>query len=129
KDIEYAISKDVAIELSRKEYVVYRNQSVLSDRFLKLLFHVLENDEEESIDNIRQKFDLKITNGGNTFYINGNKISKVDFNLISICNNSDEFILVTDDKKLLNSAKLILGKKRCCNSLEFFSYLDELIIC
>ncbi|MPQ43888.1 hypothetical protein [Clostridium tarantellae] len=128
-DMEYFISNDVAIELSRKEYTVYKNQSVLSDRFLKLLSHMLEINEEKNMDNIRRKFDLKITNGGNTFYINGNKISKVDFNLISICNESEEYILVTDDKKLLNSAKIILGKKRCYNSNEFILFLNELVVC
>lgn len=115
KDVEFVIPRDVAMELSKKESVNYHNTPILSERFIKLLPRIIEVNDDINLDKFSESLEGKTTNGGITFYIYGNKISRTDLALIYLCSSNEKYVLVTDDKKLLKSGKLILGDERALN--------------
>lgn len=121
--IELKISQNIAGELSKKEFKDFKGVSVLSNRFIKLLKHIVESDtctleEAYSLDD-----NIKQGNNNNIYLSKGNKISLNDYSLIRICKNYKEYILVTEDKKMLKSAKLILDHSRV---LTFNEFIDDL---
>lgn len=103
------------MELSKKESVNYHNTPILSERFIKLLPRIIEVNDDINLDKFSESLEGKTTNGGITFYIYGNKISRTDLALIYLCSSNEKYVLVTDDKKLLKSGKLILGDERALN--------------
>ncbi len=126
KCIDFKISEDIAGELSVKEYAKFNEDFVLSNKFLKLLGHIISNNgpnfSKESIpsDIIKYEQNKKI------YLANGDKISINDYSLIDICENNVNYILVTDDKKLIRNAKTILNPSRALNFEEFLDELKEL---
>jgi len=125
KSIDYKISEDIAGELSVKEYVKFNEDFVLSNKFLKLLGHIISNNETNSniIDTGLPSDFIKYQQNKSIYLVNGDKISINDYSLIDICEKNKEYILVTDDKKLIRSAKIILNSSR---ALTFQEFLDEL---
>lgn len=121
EDIEFVIPREVAMELSKKESVNYNNTPILSERFINLLPRIIDVNDNINLDEFSESFEGKTTNGGITYYIYGNKISRTDLALIYLCSTDARYVLVTDDKKLLRSGKLILGDNRALN-------FDELMI-
>ncbi|MCB2292221.1 hypothetical protein LGK95_01545 [Clostridium algoriphilum] len=126
KCIDFKISEDIAGELSVKEYAKFNEDFVLSSKFLKLLGHIINNNvpnfskERISSDIIRYE------QNKNIYLVNGDKISINDYSLIDICKNNKNYILVTDDKKLIKNAKIILNSSRALNFEEFLDELKEL---
>lgn len=121
--VDFRISKDIAKELSQKEFKTYNEVQILSDKFLNILNHVLE--EEVNVLEDKLNVDIKRNERAGIFIINDNKLSTSDFNLLCICNKHKRFILVTEDKKLSNSARLIFNPTRVLNFAEFIDSLKE----
>jgi len=118
--VDFKISKNIAIELSQKEYKTLNGIPILSDKFLKLLDHIIDNDID--IDNSileMTNISIKFNSLTNMYSINDNKISLNDFNLISLCKSNRDYVLVTEDIKLQNSAKLILESNQILTFEEF----------
>ena len=125
KFVNFKISEDIAGELSVKEYVKFNEDFVLSNKFLKLLGHIITNNETDPNfieGNLPSNF-IKYQQNKNIYLVNGDKISINDYSLIDICEKNKEYILVTDDKKLIKSAKIILNSSR---ALTFQEFLDDL---
>jgi predicted nucleic acid-binding protein len=123
KNIDFKISEDIAGELSVKEYVKFNKDFVLSNKFLKLLGHIITI-EGPSFDKEYIQSDLiKYEKNKSIYLVNGDKISINDYSLIYICNKNKEYTLVTDDKKMIRSAKVLLDSSKVLN---FKQFLDEL---
>ena len=60
------------------------------------------------------------------YFVNGDKISINDYSLIDICEKNKDYILVTEDKKVIRSAKSILDASRILNFEEFLEELKQL---
>ena len=128
KSVDFKISEDIAGELSVKEYVKFNEDFVLSNKFLKLLGHIIPNDETSFTDGCITSDFIKYEKNKNIFLVNGDKISVNDYSLIDICKNNKDYILVTDDKKLIRSAKIILDSSRALTFPEFLNELRNLNI-
>ena len=126
--IDFKISEDIAGELSVKEYVKFNKDFVLSNKFLKLLPHIIKStDSVHTKEHIPSDF-IKYAQNKNVYFVNGDKISVNDYSLIDICENNKEYTLVTDDKKMLRSAKNILKSSKILNFQQFVQELKELEI-
>lgn len=123
--IDFKIYHYIAKELYVKEVKRFNGVPVLTDKFIKLLGHVINEDEikitEISNPNVSIKYDSK----KNIYYINSNKLSKNDYDLICICENYKQYTLVTEDKKIINSGKFILDSSRVLNFKEFLYDLEK----
>jgi len=124
--IDFKISEDIAGELSVKEYAKFNEDFVLSTKFLKLLGHIIKNIGPNCTEESLQNDYIKYEQDKNIYFVNGNKISINDYSLINICENNKNYILVTDDKKLIRSAKIILNSERILNFQEFLDELNDL---
>ncbi|GFZ29901.1 hypothetical protein CSC2_04270 [Clostridium zeae] len=105
------ISREVSEELVVKEMRLYKGQQVLSDRFCKLIFFIIETDITE-INKFYSTLDIKNTKKGNTYVDNKNKLSQNDLSLLYTCYLNSNLILVTEDKYLFNAAIGIIGEDR-----------------
>ena len=121
--IDFKISEDIAGELSVKEYVQFNKDFILSNKFLKLLGHIITNKGPSFSETCIESDFVKNEKNDSVYFNNGDKISINDYSLIDICEKNKEYILVTDDKKLIRSAKIILNSSR---ALTFQEFLDEL---
>lgn len=119
--INFTIPKVVANEVSRKEYRDYNGISVLSDRFLKLLQYIREDENSNDIEKFSNTISAKKMPGGCLYYINGNKLSDTDFILLYVCKEIVDSILVTNDKRLSNVAKDFIGEDRVLNFNEWIN--------
>lgn len=122
-NINFLIPKEVAKEISEKEFIVYQGTSVLSDRFLKLLPYIEEELNKEKINDFCYKIKAKKLLSG-IYYVNGNKLSKTDFMLLYLCSINENSVIVTEDKKLLKASKEILGNNKSINLKEFLIRLN-----
>ena len=68
-NINFLIPKEVAKEISEKEFIVYQGTSVLSDRFLKLLPYIEEELNKEKINDFCYKIKAKKLLSG-IYYVN-----------------------------------------------------------
>lgn len=124
--IDFKISQEIAVELSQKEFNELKGVPILTNRFIKLLGHIIDTyvciskDSKVLSDNIKQY------SNNNLYILKGNKISINDYGLIRICKSYTEYILVTEDKKMIKSARLVLGASRVLNFDEFIEDLKEL---
>jgi rRNA-processing protein FCF1 len=121
--IDFKISEDIAGELSVKEYVKFNNDFVLSNKFLKLLPHIITNKSPVFVKESLGSDLIKYNENKNMYFISGDKISINDYSLIDICEKNKDYILVTEDKKIIRSAKIILDSSRILN---FQQFLDEI---
>lgn len=126
KSIDFKISEDIAGELSVKEYVKFNEDFVLSNKFLKLLGHIITNNDSGFTEEFIPSDFIKYEQNKNIYLVNGDKISINDYSLIDIYEKNKDYILVTDDKKLIRSAKIILDSSRTLNFQEFLDELKEL---
>lgn len=124
--IDFKISEDIAGELSVKEYVQFNKDFVLSNKFLKLLGHIIHNSKISFTEDFLESHFIKYQKNDSIYFTNGNKISINDYNLIDICEKNKEYTLVTEDKKMLLSAKIILDSSRVLNFDQFLNELREL---
>ncbi len=127
KEIDFKISQDISIELSKKEFAKHNGIPVLTDKFLKLLNHIIDNEESE-FENCKFNYPIKHNINKSIYYIDENKLSRTDFNLLCICKSHENYILVTEDKKILSSAKIILPPSKTLNFNEFIQDLENLHI-
>lgn len=116
--IDFKIPQDIAGELSKKEFNKIEAVPVLTSRFIKLLPHIIYNDEPGTKINKDQENKIYI--------IKGNKISLNDYNLINICEKNRGYVLVTEDKKIQNTAKLLLDSSRVLTFNEFVNDLKKI---
>lgn len=123
EEIDFKIHQDIAGELSRKEFKQIKRVSVLSDRFIKLLDHII-NDNTSSVQNSTYSDFIRHNSNSNIYLVNGNKISVNDFTLIRVCKENENYILVTEDKKMINSAKHVLDSSRV---LTFKEFMEDLL--
>lgn len=100
------VLKEISEELVLKERIFYKGQQVLSERFCKLLFSILEIDKSEF-----SKF-LSIIEGKE---FKKRNLSENDLVLLYSCHLNKNFILVTEDKYLFNVSRDLLGEKRVMN--------------
>jgi hypothetical protein len=119
EEIDFKIHQDIAGELSRKEFKEINGVSILSDRFIKLLHHIINHDNNSSMESSTYGDFIKHNANSNMYFVNGNKISVNDFTLIRICKEYKDYILVTEDKKMINSAKHVLDSSRVFTFKEF----------
>lgn len=121
--VDYKIPQDIAGELSVKEFRDINGVPVLTDKFLKLLGHIINNDGSnfEKCDEKGSYTDLQY----NKYFLKTNKISMNDYTLIHICENYKEYTLVTEDKRILQSAENILDSSRILNFNEFIEELEK----
>ena len=121
--IDFKISEDIAGELSVKEYIKFKKDFILSNKFLKLLGHIINNNSPNNHEERLRDGFIKYEKNKNIYFVNGEKISINDYSLIELCENNKVYTLVTEDKKMLRSAKILLDSSRVLNFQEF---LDEL---
>jgi len=119
--VDFKISNDIANELSQKEYHKFKGMPILSEKFLKLINHIIYNNEIDNGVYDILNIDIKYNSHSKMYSINNNKISLNDFNLIILCKNNKEYFLVTEDKKMYNCAKLILEEGHVFTFQEFIS--------
>ena len=124
--IDFKISEDIAGELSVKEYVKFNGDFVLSNKFLKLLGHIITNNGPSFTKQCTPRDLIKYQQNKNIYFVNGDKISINDYSLIDICEKNKEYTLVTDDKKIIRSANVILDSSRVLNFQQFLDELREL---
>ena len=110
EDKKIKILKEVSQELVVKERREYKGQQVLSERFLNLILFIIEVDRE-SIKEFYAMLDIKYSKKGNA-YFDTNKLSENDLLLLYTCYLDNNIVLVTEDKRLFNTANYILGKDR-----------------
>lgn len=110
EDEKVKILKQVSQELVVKERREYKGQQVLSERFCKLLFFIIEVDMV-NIKEFYSMLNIKHSNKGNA-YFETNKLSENDLLLLYTCYLYDNLILVTEDKHLFSAARYILGEER-----------------
>ena len=126
ESIDFKITEDIAGELSVKEYVKFNQDFVLSDKFLKLLGHIIANKGPNFNEGCIPSDFIKYEQNKKVYMINGDKISINDYSLIDICKNNKDYTLVTDDKRMNRSAKIILDSSRVLNYEQFLDELREL---
>ena len=126
ESIDFKISEDIAGELSVKEYVKFNEDFVLSNKFLKLLGHIITNNDPSFTEDCIGSDFIKYEKNKNIYFVNGDKISINDYSLIEICEKNKDYTLVTEDKKMLRSAKIILDSSRVLNFQQFLDELREL---
>lgn len=128
EEIDFKIYHHIAAELSIKEFKDINGIPVLTDKFLKLLGHIINEDTVSSAEICKPNIDIKHDANKHIYTINGNKLSKNDYDLICICENNKQYTLVTEDKKMINSAKIILDPSRVLTFNEFLCDLKKLNI-
>lgn len=124
--IDFKIHQDIAGELSRKEFKEISGVAILSDRFIKLLNHIIydNNDNNGSMESSTYEDFIKHNPNSKMYFVNGNKISVNDFSLIRTCKKYKDYILVTEDKKMINSAKHVLDSSKVFTFKEFIEDLS-----
>ena len=124
--IDYKISQDIAGELSVKEYIRFNSEFVLSTKFLKLLGHIITNTGTSYSETPIESDFIKYENNKNIYFNNGDKISINDYSLIQICERNKGYTLVTEDKRMMRSAKIKLDSSRVLNFDQFLEELRQL---
>ncbi|CAH2214115.1 PIN domain-containing protein [Tepidibacter aestuarii] len=123
--IDFKIYHHIAAELSIKESRQFNGVSVLTDRFIKLLGHIINEDVVRLAQIHKPNICIKYDSNKHIYSINANKLSINDYSLIRICENHKQYTLVTQDKKIINSAKIILDPSRVLTFNEFLCDLKK----
>ncbi|WP_139906096.1 hypothetical protein [Clostridium thermarum] len=125
--IDYKVAKNIAGELSVKEYREFNGMPILTDKFLKLIDHIIEVDESIYEQDFTGIFSFRYDKNKNIYYIDDNKLSANDFSLIATCKKYEQYVLVTDDKRMYNSAKTLLGPSRVLSYKDFLTEIGKKI--
>ena len=125
ESIDFKIYHHIAGELYLKESREFDGVPALTDKFIKLLNHVIKEDEISFSEIYKPNISIKYDSNKQVYFVNGNKLSKNDYNLVCICENYKQYTLVTEDKKMINSAKLILDSSRVLTFNEFLYDLKK----
>lgn len=104
--VKYWISTSVVTELLNGEPLSVARDNHVSVDFGRMAEHII-NGATSMDPNWRENRLLVQTPEGEITYIEGNKVSAVDYDQIIICQNNPNFMLVTDDIRLFkNMARL-----------------------
>ena len=125
ESIDFKIYHHIAAELYIKEVREFDGAPVLTDKFIQLLNHIINEDEIKLSEIYKPNVSIKYDPNKHIYFINGNKLSRNDYNLICICENYKQYTLVTEDKKILNSSKIILDPSRVLTFNEFLCDLEK----
>lgn len=121
--VSFSISQSIAKELCKKEFNEINGIPVLSNKFLKLLNHIVDEEVDDINKNNKHNSKIKYHSKNDSYFVNGNKISNNDYNLICICQNNEKYTLVTGDKNILKSAASILEPSRI---MDFEQFIEDL---
>lgn len=124
--VDFKIHHHIAAELYIKESRKFNEVIAPTDRFVKLLDHIINEDVDQLLEIYKPNVVIKYDTNKNIYSINGNKLSRNDYNLIRICKNYKQYTLVTQDKKILSSAKIILDTSKVMTFNEFLCDLKKL---
>lgn len=124
--IDFWIYHGTALELSKKESTEIDGVQVLTDKFMKLLAHIINDDIVGSTEIHTPNIPVKYDANKQIYYINKNKLSTIDYKLICICKNNKYYTLVTDDKRMFKAAKGILPPSSVLTFSEFLNDIMEL---
>ncbi len=123
-DIVYKITNDSICELTRGCGELEQFFPKVSDKYKKLLKHIINNPSTivKKPDN-ENRFIIK--ENDEFCFIVGNLISSEDYSTIDLCRNNPNFILVTNDKKMLKSGHLVLRDSQLMNYDNFIEDLKK----
>lgn len=120
KKFKYIIPKNIAEEIAVKERCRYKGTYILSQRFLDLISYI-EDHKDIDIEDFINKNNIKVCENNKAYYFNDNKLSKNDLILISLANSTKNYIIVTEDKRILKASREILGYKKAITLEEFIT--------
>jgi hypothetical protein len=124
--IDYKIDNNVAMELIKGE----ENQFFpkMSKKYQDLLLnHMINNDCYVTSSLEKENRIIKEDKEGKLYIQTGNKISPTDYGLLIICQNNPDFILVSEDKKLIKNASRMFPQKRYIGSFaDFIKVIKEI---
>ncbi|MBF8984277.1 hypothetical protein IZY60_12085 [Lutibacter sp. B2] len=123
--VDFKIDHHIAGELSIKKFREIDGVPVLTYKFVKLLEHIIDEDVVKFLEIHKPNVCIKHDSNKYIYSINGNKLSRNDYKLICICEKYKQYTLVTQDKKLLNSAKIILNPSRVLTFNELLCDLKD----
>ena len=126
KNFKYIIPKNIAEEIAIKERCKYKDTYILSQRFLDLINHI-EDNKDIDIEDFIKSSNIRISENKEIYYLNNNKLSKSDLILIALAKNDKDYIIVTEDKRLLNSTREILGGEKAVTLEEFINVVEGFI--
>lgn len=126
EEADYKIHQDIAGELCKKEFKEINGTPILSDRFIRLLDHIINDENNSSTETNTDNQFIKYNPNTSMYFVNGNKISVNDYSLIRICKKYRNYILVTEDRKMINSGKDILEPSKVLTFKEFFKELFKI---
>lgn len=122
-NLHFKISQDIAIELSQKEFASFNGTPILSEKFLKIIDHVIQEPPfDENLISDNKSVKIVYNDKSKVYNVDQFKVSKSDFNLICICNKYKTYSLVTEDKKLVSCARKIIDSSRV---LSFEDFINE----
>lgn len=123
--VNFSVPQCIAQELCKKEFDEIDGIPILSNKFLKLINHIIKDDIDTINKNDKHNFKIKYHPKSNSYIINGIKISNNDYKIICICENNEGYTLVTGDKNANKSAESILGPSRVMNFEDFITDLKK----
>lgn len=124
KDVDYKVTNETVMELANGDINEFFPK--VSSKYQQLLNHMVQNDAYHGDSTWRENRFLFEKNG-QVFYTVGNKISSVDYGIVSMCQNYN-FVLVTNDKKILKSARLVLPRDQVIDYYEFIVLTNKLVV-
>jgi predicted nucleic acid-binding protein len=119
---DYKITNETAMELANGE--MQEIIPVISKKYQKISGHIINNDTCSIDPNWRENRFLFEAEDGNVYYKVGNKISTVDYGIVLMCQNYD-LILVTEDRRIFKSARLVLPESRVMKFDEFKKLIER----
>ncbi len=125
QEIDYKITNDSIVELTKGRGELEQFFPKVFDKYKKILKHIINN--PSTIVNKPDKENRFIKKENNEIsVIIGNNISSEDYSIIVLCQQNQDFVLVTNDKKMLKSGKIVLQD---CQLLNYDNFIDELKKC
>jgi len=124
QQINYKITNDSIVELTKGCGELEQFFPKVSDKYKKILKHIINN--PSAIVNNPDKENRFIKKENNEIsVVIGNNISSEDYSTIVLCQHNPDFILVTNDKKMLKSGKLVLQDYQLLNYDNFINELRK----
>ena len=118
--LDYRVMNDVVLELLKKDSNEFFPQ--MSPRYQQLVRHLVHSPGSLSEKPFKENRFLT-QQGDDIEVVIGNKVSATDFLQVLLCQNNSTFILVTEDTKVLKSAKRVLPESRVLNYEAFLEAL------
>jgi hypothetical protein len=117
----YRITNDTICELTHGTGEIDHIFPRVTKKYQRLFRHIINNPSTIITDGKENRF-IKKDNDEFTVFI-GNMVSKEDYSTIFLCQNNPSFTLVTNDKKMLKSGKLVLQKSQL---MDYNTFIEEL---